>query len=50
MSARNNNDFVLATDDMPPAPNPNQFFVFGFTEADLGGSTFVAQFPSQDGD
>jgi hypothetical protein len=24
-------------------PNPNQFFVFGFTDADLGGSKFVPQ-------
>jgi hypothetical protein len=23
--------------------NPNQFFVFGFTDADLGGSTYVPQ-------
>ncbi|HKD04830.1 MAG TPA: esterase-like activity of phytase family protein [Bryobacteraceae bacterium] len=40
----NDNDFVLATNDVPPIPNPNQFFVFGFTDADLGGSTFVPQF------
>ena len=40
----NDNDFVLATNDVPPVPNPNQFFVFGFTDADLGGSEFVPQF------
>ena len=26
-----------------PLLNPNQFFVFGFTDADLGGSQFVPQ-------
>src|SRR5262249_27011908 len=31
----NDNDFVLATADTPPVANPNQFFVFGFTDADL---------------
>jgi len=40
----NDNDFVLNTGDTPPVPNPNQFFVFGFTDADLGGSVFVPQF------
>jgi hypothetical protein len=40
----NDNDFVLATGDTPPVPNPNQFFVFGFTDADLGGSQYVPQF------
>jgi len=46
----NDNDFVLETADTPPVPNPNQFFVFGFTDADLGGSVFVPQFPRGDGD
>jgi hypothetical protein len=41
----NDNDFVIETGDTPPVPNPNQFFVFGFTGADLGGSVFVPQFP-----
>jgi len=40
----NDNDFVLETADTPPVPNPNQFFVFGFTDADLDGSVFVPQF------
>jgi len=31
----NDNDFLLQTNDMPPVPNPNQFFVFGFTDDDL---------------
>ena len=39
----NDNDFVLSTNDTPPVPNPNQFFVFGFTAADLGGSTYLPQ-------
>ena len=42
----NDNDFVLSTLDAPPIPNPNQFFVFGFTNADLtklGVSKFVPQ-------
>jgi hypothetical protein len=46
----NDNDFVLATNDTPPVQNPNQFFVFGFTDADLGGSQFVPQFPDQTND
>jgi hypothetical protein len=45
----NDNDFVLATGDTPPLPNPNQFFVFGFTDADLGGSKLILQF-GEDGD
>jgi hypothetical protein len=45
----NDNDFVLSTNDTPPVPNPNEFFVFGFTDADLNGSKFIAQFPDQDG-
>jgi hypothetical protein len=40
----NDNDFVLMTNDAPPVPNPNQFFVFGFTDDDLKGSEFVPQF------
>ncbi|MBZ5635961.1 MAG: esterase-like activity of phytase family protein [Acidobacteriia bacterium] len=39
----NDNDFLLTTGDTPPLPNPNQFFVFGVTDADLGGSQFVPQ-------
>jgi hypothetical protein len=31
----NDNDFLLFTADAPPVPNPNQFFVFGFTDDDL---------------
>lgn len=31
----NDNDFLLQTADVPPVPNPNQFFVFGFTDGDL---------------
>ncbi len=39
----NDNDFLQ---DLNGAnTNPNQFFVFGFTDADLGGSEFVAQQP-----
>lgn len=33
----NDNDFLLSTADVPPVPNPNQFFVFGFTDEDLPG-------------
>ena len=29
------NDFLLSTAGAPPVPNPNQFFVFGFTDEDL---------------
>jgi hypothetical protein len=41
----NDNDFLLETDDGSGniIPNPNQFFVFGFTTADLNGSQFVPQ-------
>lgn len=41
----NDNDFIANTEDPSgnPLPNPNQFFVFGFTDADLGGSQFVPQ-------
>ena len=37
----NDNDFLQ--DFAGPNSNPNQFFVFGFTDADLGGSKFVPQ-------
>jgi hypothetical protein len=40
----NDNDFVAQTGDTPPVPNPNQVFVSGFTDADLGGSSCVPQF------
>src|SRR5262249_48196569 len=33
----NDNDYLLSTNDVPPVPNPNQFFVFGFTDDDLPG-------------
>lgn len=39
----NDNDFLDYTGDTPPVLNPNQFFVFGLTDADLGGSVFVPQ-------
>jgi hypothetical protein len=38
----NDNDF-LATSPKNGLTNPNQWFVFTFTDADLGGSTFVNQ-------
>ncbi len=31
------NDFLSQTADVPPVPNPSQFFVFGFTDEDLPG-------------
>jgi hypothetical protein len=37
----NDNDFLQ--DYSGPNTNPNQFFVFGFTDADLNGSTYVPQ-------
>jgi hypothetical protein len=37
----NDNDFLATTPD--GLANPNQWFVFTFTDADLGGSTFVNQ-------
>ena len=39
----NDNDFLQTVLDANnnPIPNPNQFFVFGFTDEDLGGSKFV---------
>lgn len=44
----NDNDFLTEVDDdsgIPgnTFPNPNQFFVFGFTDTDLAGSPYVQQ-------
>ncbi len=41
----NDNDFLstVADPNGVQVPNPNQIFVFGFTDADLGGSKFVPQ-------
>lgn len=41
----NDNDFLEQTEDPTGKTilNPNQFFVFGVTEADLGGSQLVPQ-------
>ena len=41
----NDNDFLteVPDDTGTVVPNPNQFFVFGFTDADLSGSTLVPQ-------
>jgi len=41
----NDNDFLntVADPDGNQIPNDNQFFVFGFTDADLGGSQLVRQ-------
>jgi len=41
----NDNDFVQNVNDVNGNPiiNHNQFFVFSFTDADLGGSVFVPQ-------
>jgi hypothetical protein len=39
----NDNDFLSQTADAPPKPNDNDFFVFGFTDADLKGSELVPQ-------
>ncbi len=41
----NDNDFLNEVDDGSGnlIPNPNQFFVFGFTDADLNGSVLVPQ-------
>jgi hypothetical protein len=33
----NDNDYLLSTADVPSVPNPNEFFVFGFTDDDLPG-------------
>jgi hypothetical protein len=40
---RNDNDFLQ--DYNGAGTNPNQFFVFGFTDADLNGSVVVLQQP-----
>ena len=37
----NDNDFLQ--DYAGPNTNPNQFYVFGFTDSDLGGSVYVPQ-------
>jgi len=41
----NDNDFLLQTTDSKgnTIDNPNQFFVFGFSDADLNGSQLVLQ-------
>ncbi len=41
----NDNDFsdMAADSNGNQIPNPNQFFVFSFTDADLGGSKLVPQ-------
>jgi hypothetical protein len=41
----NDNDFLqtVADSNGNQIPNPNQFFVFGVSDADLGGSKFVPQ-------
>ncbi len=41
----NDNDFLESVPDANGnmIPNPNQFFVFGFNDANLGGSAFVPQ-------
>lgn len=41
----NDNDFLetVADSNGDQVPNPNQFFVFSFTDGDLGGSRFVPQ-------
>ena len=38
----NDNDFLQDYNGVTGS-NPNQFFVFGFTDADLGGSKYVPQ-------
>jgi hypothetical protein len=45
LSVANDNDFLETVADPSGAqiPNPNQFFVFGFSDADLNGSVFVVQ-------
>ena len=37
----NDNDFLQDFDG--PDTNPNNFYLFGFTDADLGGSVYVPQ-------
>jgi hypothetical protein len=41
----NDNDFLQDYNGQMNS-NPNQFFVFGFTDADLNGSTYIPQFPN----
>ncbi len=38
----NDNDFLQDYNNVPNS-NPNQFWVFGVAESDLGGSTYVPQ-------
>jgi hypothetical protein len=42
----NDNDYLAEVNDPDgnTIPNPNQIFVFGFTDSDLGGSNYVPQF------
>jgi hypothetical protein len=42
----NDNDFLQDYNGQTNS-NPNQFFVFGFTDGDLNGSTYIPQFPAQ---
>ena len=42
----NDNDFLQDYNGVTNS-NPNQFFVFGYTDSDLNGSTYVPQFPAQ---
>jgi hypothetical protein len=48
----NDNDFLAVVPDPlgNPIPNTNQFFLFGFTDASLGGSQLVLQKIHGDGD
>ncbi len=41
----NDNDFeaTVLDSNSNPIPNPNQFFVVGFTDAALGSSTYAPQ-------
>jgi hypothetical protein len=43
----NDNDFLQTVNDPAGVPidNPNQFFVVGFTDSDLGGSVYAPQRP-----
>jgi hypothetical protein len=38
----NDNDFDQDFNNVPNS-NPNQFWIFGFKDSDLGGSTYVPQ-------
>ena len=42
----NDNDFLQDYNGQTNS-NPNQFFVFGYTDDDLHGLTYVPQFPAQ---